>query len=59
MQNLIFGTDSSDDGFFVVPAKAMVGLKVKPSKDEIQVRNPAVLGLDRSPSLSLLADSGL
>jgi hypothetical protein len=26
--------------------KAMVGLNVKPSKDEIQVRNPAALGLD-------------
>ena len=39
---------------------AMVGLNVKPPKDEIQVsENPAVLGLDRSPSLSLLADSGL
>jgi putative transposase len=32
---------------------AMVGLNVKPPKDEIQVsENPAVLGLDRSRSLS-------
>jgi hypothetical protein len=26
--------------------EAMAGLNVKPSKDEIQVRNPAALGLD-------------